>query len=158
ELGFDNPKQFGLKDPASATTLNEALIVTLLTDSFHRARIMQHFQDGMKKFEEPGNDHKAEFARLGSMLRDGKEFSGTELATTRQQQELIYAMRNPLLRHLISRLAHLQKRVQEFQALYIKNNGKSSAPFTSPDEVLSADLVKCLQKKLPKIFDTIHDE
>jgi len=158
QLGFDNPKQFGLKDPASATTLNEALIVTLLTDSFHRARIMQRFQDGMKKFEEPGNDHKAEFARLGSMLRDGKEYSGPELATTRQQQELIYAMRNPLLRHLISRLAHLQNRVKEFQALYIKNNGKSSAPFTSSDEVLTADLVKCLQKKLPKIFDTIHDE
>ncbi|HXC69836.1 MAG TPA: hypothetical protein VN644_07665 [Pyrinomonadaceae bacterium] len=158
ELGFDNPKQFGLKDPGSATTLNEALIVTLLTDSFHRGRIMQHFQDGMKKFEEPGNDHKAEFTRLASMLRDGKEYSGTELATTRQQQELIYAMRNPLLRHLVGRLAHLQERVNKFKELYAKNNGKTSAPFTSPDAVLDADLVKCLQRKLPKIFDTIHDE
>src|SRR6185369_957106 len=43
ELGFDNPKQFGLKDPGSATTLNEALIIMLLTDRGHRAAIMKNF-------------------------------------------------------------------------------------------------------------------
>src|SRR6185295_11455296 len=49
ELGFDNPKQFGLKDPGSATTLNEALIVMLLTDRSHRTEIMDRFKAGLKR-------------------------------------------------------------------------------------------------------------
>ena len=165
ELGFDNPKQFGLKDPGSATTLNEALIVTLLTDSVHRGRIMQRFQKGLEKFDEPGNSQKTEFTRLTSMLRDGPQHSGTEYATSRQQQELIYAMRNPLLKHLVGRIAQLQNRVKEFKKLYTNHNGTttnvngtSAASFTSEAAALNADLYKCLQQKLPRIFDTIHDE
>ena len=157
ELGFDNPKQFGLKDPGSATTLNEALIVTLLTDSTHRASIMKRFQDGLAKIDVRGNPDR-EFTRLGSMLKDGPPHSGPLFETTRQQQELIYAMRNPLLKHLIGRIARLQERLRDYPTLYANHNGTTSAPPTSQDALLDAELYKCLQKKLPRIFDTIQDE
>lgn len=158
ELGFDNPKQFGLKDPASATTLNEALIILLLTDRFHRIQIMKRFEDALsKKFPKNNN-----FSRLHSMLElDSATESATELQTTRQQQELIYAMRGPLLRHLGRRIANLQNRVEEFISL---DRRKAGVPRTAAERLagpLNAKedaLHQCLQLKLPLIFDTIHDE
>jgi hypothetical protein len=161
ELGFDNPKQFGLKDPASATTLNEALIVTLLTNRLHRGQIMNRFETALKtKF---GPD--ADFRRLHSMLElDQPTVAAPELQTTRQQQELIYAIRGSLLKHLVGRIARLQERVDEFLKLDSRKNGtyntnhangdEASGPL-SPSETL---LHQCLQKKLPLILDTIHDE
>jgi hypothetical protein len=104
------------------------------------------------------------------MLQDPPQHLRTEDATTRQQQELIYAMRNPLLKHLVGRVARLQDRVKEFREYYqnakntnlngtsANHNGTSSASFTPPLVPFDDDLYKCLQKKLPKIFDTIHDE
>lgn len=169
ELGFDNPKQFGLKDPGSATTLNEALIITLLAQSDHRARIMEHFMERLQKFDQPGSP-KTEFTRLAAVLRDPPQHLRPEFQTTRQQQELIYAMRNPLLKHLVGRIARLQARVKDFRNYYdngkntnlnatnTNHNGTTSASFTPPLVAFDDDLYKCLQKKLPKIFDTIHDE
>jgi len=160
-LGFDNPKQFGLKDPASATTLNEALIVMLLTNRLHRGQIMNRFETALKaKF---GTD--AEFRRLHSMLElDQPSVAAPEFQTTRQQQELIYAMRGPLLKHLVGRIAKLQDRVNEFLKLDERKNGavntnhadgeKPLVPL-SPSETI---LHQCLKEKLPLIFDTIHDE
>ena len=161
ELGFDNPKQFGLKDPASATTLNEALIVTLLTNRFHRGQIMNRFETAVKTKLGPD----ADFRRLHSMLElDQPSVAAPELQTTRHQQELIYAIRGPLLKHLVGRIARLQKRVDEFLKLDGRKNGtyntnhangdEASGPL-SPSETL---LHQCLQKKLPLILDTIHDE
>jgi hypothetical protein len=155
ELGFDNPKQFGLKDPASATTLNEALIIMLMTDSVHRQRIMGRFLQGLTKFD-PQNPQKTQFTRLASMLRDAPTHSSTKLETTRQQQELIYAIRNPLLKHLVGRIARLQARVKDFKALHVVHNGTNAS--ASAAQASEEVLYKCLQEKLPKIFDTIHDE
>lgn len=155
ELGFDNPKQFGLKDPATATTLNEALIIILLADRFHRNNIMSNFEETLRQDlsryasddnerRELANKRGVYFRRLRSMLGiDSKQVGDTELETTRQQQELIYAMRGPLLRHLIGRIVGLQKRVESFDGL---------------DPTRRSALYNCLQKKLPRIFDTIHDE
>lgn len=160
-LGFDNPKQFGLKDPASATTLNEALIVMLLTDRFHRGSIMNRFESALKtKF---GSD--ADFRRLHAMLElDQPSVAEPRLQTTRQQQELIYAMRGPLLKHLVGRIARLQERVDEFVELDKRKNGavntnhangeKELVPLSASETVLH----QCLKEKLPLIFDTIHDE
>jgi hypothetical protein len=148
ELGFDNPKQFGLKDPGSATTLNEALIILLLTDRFHRERIMHRFETALRAKFGPDSD----FKRLHSMLElDLPTNAATELQTTRQQQELIYAIRGPLLRHLVGRIARLQNRVDEFREL----ERKRRAGLLNPSETT---LHECLQRKLPLIFDTIHDE
>lgn len=154
QLGFDNPKQFGLKDPATATTLNEAVIIMLLTDRVHRSNIMANFEDALKQdLNRYGTDEEKRaladkkgvyFRRLRAMMGiDSKREGDNELETTRQQQELIYAMRGPLLRHLIGRIVGLQERVR----LFLEVN-----PAARPD------LYHCLQKKLPKIFDTIHDE
>ena len=163
ELGFDNPKQFGLKDPGSATTLNEALIVLLLTDRSHRESIMKNFQEGLKKFDDPKKREPTRFTRLEAMLQDQPQRSAKETETTRQQQELIYAMRGPLLRHLITRIAGLQDRVKQFTELYGKQTGMTGSNGTAvaaahsltPEE---GELYRCLQLKLPRIFDTIHDE
>jgi hypothetical protein len=171
ELGFDNPKQFGLKDPGSATTLNEALIIMLLTDRGHRAAIMKNFREGLQKkfgknfefgkdknfkknnpdFGPDGDFEKlAGFRRLSSAFElDSAAPPAPTLETTRQQQELIYAIRGSLLKHLVGRIAALQGRVNEFVAL---DDRKSTL------NTRDAALHKCLQEKLPKIFDTIHDE
>ena len=153
ELGFDNPKQFGLKDPGSATTLNEALIIMLMTDWEHRKNILDRFQNNLRKFD-PDKPEKTQFIRLASMLRDVPAYSGTTKQITRQQQELIYAIRNPLLKHLVGRIARLQARVNEFRKLYVTYNGTNGTPHPASEEAL----YQCLQEKLPKIFDTIHDE
>ncbi len=158
ELGFDNPKQFGLKDPASATTLNEALIVLLLTNRFHRGQIMNRFETALRAKYGPD----ADFRRLHSMLElDQATIASPQYQTTRQQQELIYAIRGPLLKHLIGRIAKLQDRVNQFRKLDRRRTGnfkdddeKNLGPL-SPTEVT---LHRCLRDKLPKIFDTIHDE
>jgi hypothetical protein len=165
ELGFDNPKQFGLKDPGSATTLNEALIILLLTDRVHRDAILQRFQTDLRaklgSKDEEGNE--IDFRRLYSMLG----FNSTSIAapgiqTTRQQQELIYAIRGSLLKHLVGRIARLQERVDEFVRLDRRKrnrpeyDGSTKAPKELDDYELA--LHQCLQEKLPKIFDTIHDE
>jgi hypothetical protein len=162
ELGFDNPKQFGLKDPGTATTLNEALIIMLMTDRIHRAHIMDTFEKTLKdslQRNSNSDDEKAEvqrrqqlyFKRLRSMLGiepslrpdgDKSPRAGADIETSRQQQELMYAIRGPLLRHLVGRIVRLQDRVQAFQKLYPENT----------------TLSQCLQAKLPKIFDSIHDE
>jgi hypothetical protein len=188
ELGFDNPKQFGLKDPASATTLNEALIVMLLTDRFHREQIMNRFREGLKQkfgknsefgkdrefkndvnFGEKGDFEKGiAFRRLNSAFELALPTEAkTELGTTRQQQELIYAIRGSLLKHLIGRITRLQVRVDEFKDLEARKtnyvavgtNGTNGTnghlpPLSSRED----ELRKCLKEKLPKIFDTIHDE
>lgn len=161
ELGFDNPKQFGLKDPASATTLNEALIVMLLTNRFHRGQIMDRFETALKK--RFGND--TDFSRLHSMLElDSPTMAAPELQTTRQQQELIYAIRGSLLKHLLGRIARLQDRVDEFRDLEDRRTNSATngtdgtnghLPPLTPREIA---LHQCLKEKLPKIFDTIHDE
>ena len=159
ELGFDNPKQFGLKDPGSATTLNEALIVMLLTNPFHRAQILDRFKAGLAEIKPDPEDKDpkpVEFKRLKSMMTDTSFAVNQDAQTTRQQQELIYAMRGPLLRHLVGRLTRLQQRVDEFTLLHGRRLG-SQKPI--PAEIFDADtLYRCLQAKLPKIFDTIHDE
>jgi hypothetical protein len=64
---------------------------------------------------------------------------------TRQQEELVYALRGLLLRHLVGRIRNLQDRIDLFVKLGAE--GKQSGP-----------LYKCLKDKLPRIFDTIHDE
>ena len=158
ELGFDNPKQFGLKDPASATTLNEALIVLLLTNRFHRGQIMSRFETALRAKYGPD----ADFRRLHSMLElDQPTVASPQLQTTRQQQELIYAIRGPLLRHLIGRIAGLQDRVNDFLALerrrtgHFKDKDEKALGSLSPAEVT---LHRCLREKFPRIFDTIHDE
>jgi hypothetical protein len=200
ELGFDNPKQFGLKDPASATTLNEALIVMLLTDRFHRQQIMDRFKAGLKqkfgKNSEFGRDREfrkdvnfgqnGEFEKEIAFRRLNSAFelalpteAKTELGTTRQQQELIYAIRGSLLKHLLGRIARLQDRVKEFQKLaerktgYVAvgtnggngtngtngtNGGNGTNGHPLPLSPRENALYQCLQKKLPRIFDTIHDE
>ena len=159
ELGFDNPKQFGLKDPASATTLNEALIILLLTDRTQREQIMDRFEKNLRqnllnnaanKDEKKAVDKRqgVYLKRLRSMLGLNEvSESSKNFQTTRQQQELIYAMRGPLLKHLVGRIVLLQSRVPAFMRL----NGK-----TKTDEEKA--LYKCLYDKLPLIFDTIHDE
>jgi len=191
ELGFDNPKQFGLKDPASATTLNEALIVMLLTDRFHREQIMNRFRERLKQrfgknsefgkdrefrndvnFGEKGDFEKGiAFRRLNSAFELALPTEAkTELATTRQQQELIYAIRGSLLKHLIGRITRLQERVDKFKGLEARKtnyvavgtNGSNGTNKTngqqSPLSPREDDLRKCLKDKLPRIFDTIHDE
>jgi len=165
ELGFDNPKQFGLKDPAAATTLNEALIVLLLTNREHRKKIMDRFQNGLlMKLEPvtsventPSKNKKLikdlqPFARLRSMLNiDPPTLSPAAIQVnmemTRQQEELVYALRGLLLRHLVGRIKGLQSRIDLFVKLHQK-------PRTKNEDVM----YQCLQEKLPKIFDTIHDE
>jgi hypothetical protein len=170
ELGFDNPKQFGLKDPASATTLNEALIVMLLTDRFHRTQILDRFREGLKrKFgkdsefgrdrefrKDPNFGEKGDFENGIAFRRLNAAFelalptkAQTQLETTRQQQELIYAIRGSLLKHLIGRIAGLQGRVDEFREL----DGRKST-LVGHEKTLYG----CLAQKLPRIFDTIHDE
>ncbi len=163
ELGFDNPKQFGLKDPGSATTLNEALIVLLLTNRSHREAIMKNFREGLRKFDDPKKREPTRFTRLEAMLQDPPPRSGEDVETTRQQQELIYAMRGPLLRHLISRITGLQERVKDFTDLYTKQTGRTGSNGTAVAAAKSltleeGELYRCLQLKLPRIFDTIHDE
>ena len=165
QLGFDNPKQFGLKDPSSATTLNEALIILLMTDSGHRQNIMARFQKDLEKFKTV-SPKGTRFTRLESMLKEISPSSPDRKLTpeeekqrinsqiTRQQQELIYAMRNPLLKHLIGRVTRLQARVKEFRKLHATYNGTNSIPDPASEEAL----YKCLKGKLPGIFDTIHDE
>jgi hypothetical protein len=158
ELGFDNPKQFGLKDPASATTLNEALIVLLLTNRLHRGQIMNRFETALQAKYGPD----ADFRRLHSMLElDQATIASPQYQTTRQQQELIYAIRGPLLKHLVGRIAKLQDRVKQFLELDRRRTGnfaddkeKALGPL-SPTEVI---LHRCLREKFPRIFDTIHDE
>ena len=90
-----------------------------------------------------------------------------ERQITRQQQELIYAIRNPLLKHLVGRIARLQDRVKEFKKLHniqnrtngLATNGSgTNGSASAPDPAAETALYQCLQKKLPKIFDTIHDE
>ena len=165
ELGFDNPKQFGLKDPGSATTLNEALIILLLTDRDHRDAILRQFlTDARAKLgkKDPKKGIDYDFTRLYSMLG----FNTTSIAaantqTTRQQQELIYAIRGPLLRHLIGRIARLQDRVDEFRRLDERINRPLQTGWSLNTSAISADdvaLHQCLKEKLPLIFDTIHDE
>ncbi len=164
ELGFDNPKQFGLKDPGSATTLNEALIILLLTNRDNRDAILKQFLTDARaklgKKDKEGHDY--DFTRLYSMLG----FNTTSIAapntqTTRQQQELIYAMRGPLLRHLVSRIARLQDRVDQFRKLDDRINRPAPTGWTlNTPPVSDGDkaLYQCLKEKLPLIFDTIHDE
>ncbi len=166
ELGFDNPKQFGLKDPGSATTLNEALIILLLTNRDHRDAILRQFVSDArtklgKKDPKKGTDY--DFTRLYSMLG----FNTTSIAapntqTTRQQQELIYAIRGPLLRHLVGRIARLQDRVDEFRKLDERKKLPVQTGWSLTGlQRLNANeeaLHGCLKEKLPLIFDTIHDE
>ena len=156
ELGFDNPKQFGLKDPGSATTLNEALIIMLLTNPYHRDQIMTRFRQGLATLEPNKNDKEEqpiEFKRFDAAMLDSSFGVNQDQQTTRQQQELIYAMRGPLLRHLVGRLTRLQDRVNEFTAMYAKSEeAKKIGAFNQ------SELYGCLKAKLPKIFDTIHDE
>lgn len=178
ELGFDNPKQFGLKDPAAATTLNEALIILLLTDRVHRKNIIDRFENALQTQLEPVTSVESSptenktiralkpFARLRSMLAIDPlpPVSGmpaisipTDTEVTRQQEELIYALRGLLLRHLVGRLQGLQKRIDLFVALEHKGKG----PPINDREGRSGQeeiLYQCLKEKLPKIFDTIHDE
>jgi hypothetical protein len=163
ELGFDNPKQFGLKDPGSATTLNEALIVLLLTDRDHRQNIITNFRNGLRQFDTDPNQ-PTQFRRLEAMLTDPAPRSPTDLETTRQQQELIYAIRGSLLKHLVGRITRLQGRVADFQFLHKKRQGWVPKRGETPKELQDLTpteedaLYTCLQEKLPIIFDTIHDE
>lgn len=171
ELGFDNPKQFGLKDPGAATTLNEALIILLLTDRPNRDEIIAEFEKNVtaklgKKVKEgkdkdkEGND--LDFRRLKSMLdispTPAQVTEQTKVETTRQQQELIYAMRGPLLRHLVGRIARLQTRVDEFRELEERANGNGTGWAAQPLSSEENELRQCLKDKFPVIFDTIHDE
>jgi len=160
----------------------------LLTDRFHREQIMNRFRDGLKKkfgkdsefgkdrefrndvnFGEKGDFEKGiAFRRLNSAFELALPTEAkTELATTRQQQELIYAIRGSLLKHLISRITRLQDRVDEFKELeagkpsytVMTTNGTNGTNGHLPTTAARADaLRKCLKEKLPKIFDTIHDE
>ena len=165
ELGFDNPKQFGLKDPGSATTLNEALIVVLLTDRVHREHILTNFRSGLRQFD-TDPQKPTQFTRLDAMLTDPAPRSPTELETTRQQQELIYALRGSLLKHLVGRIIRLQDRVEDFKYLHKKVTNSLDEHDSMPDGLKSLKLTPseenalytCLQDKLPKVFDTIHDE
>ena len=152
ELGFANPKQFGLKDPASATTLNEALIVLLLTDRAHRNAIMDRFETRLsaKQGTKPGR----RFARLGSMLSvDEASRTAGDLEMTRQQEELVHAIRGLLLKHLLGRIIELQPRIRYFLKLHERAAGR--LPVLTADETIT---YQCLQRKLPRIFDSIHDE
>ena len=169
ELGFDNPKQFGLKDPGAATTLNEALIVLLLTDRDHRQKILASFRDGLTQLDRqrPKPPKKpTQFTRLESMLTEPAPRSPSDLETTRQQQELIYALRGSLLKHLVGRIVGLQDRVGDYQFLHKKVTNSLTSKDTMPDGLARLKLTSveenalytCLQEKLPKIFDTIHDE
>lgn len=165
ELGFDNPKQFGLKDPASATTLNEALIVLLLTDRDHRRRIMTRFESRLDArlgavtsvVQSKPTDKKnliplpKHFARLDSMLNvDSPATTPVNTEMTRQQEELVYAIRGLLLKHLVGRIIKLQSRIDGFVKLHDKGLARRTTEETA--------LYECLQRKLPRIFDTIHDE
>ena len=126
ELGFANPKQFGLKDPASATTLNEALIVLLLTDRAHRNAIMDRFETRLsaKQGTKPGR----RFARLGSMLSvDEASRTAGDLEMTRQQEELVHAIRGLLLKHLLGRIIELQPRIRYFLKLH-ERSGRTITP------------------------------
>jgi hypothetical protein len=150
-LGYNNPKLFGLKDPASATTLNEALIVLLLSSRPNREEIMKRFEGELKA--KLGKD----FSRLHAMLNRGQEYLGSKAEITRQQQELVYAIRGLLLKHLVGRVAHMQARVQKFTALHRKKTGTDDTPAVT---LSSSELTqyRCLQEKLPFILDTIHSE
>ena len=164
-LGFENPKLFGLKDPASATTLNEGLIVLLLTTRGHRRAILDEFEKRLPdRLQEvttvaPGDENNRDkrllklsrhFARLYSLLNEDPRTAAIDdtedVSMTRQQEELVYAIRGLLLKHLVPKIIDLQTRVPEFQKL-------SKARATQQDK-----LYQCLVQKLPKIFDTIHDE
>lgn len=150
-LGYNNPKLFGLKDPASATTLNEGLIVLLLSSRSNREQIMKRFEGELKA--KLGKD----FSRLHAMLNLGQEHLGSKAEITRQQQELVYAIRGLLLKHLVGRVAHMQGRVQKFTALYRRQAG---TPDTPAEPLSSREQIeyRCLQEKLPFILDTIHSE
>ncbi|HET6975544.1 MAG TPA: hypothetical protein VFI24_04425 [Pyrinomonadaceae bacterium] len=150
-LGYNNPKLFGLKDPASATTLNEALIVLLLASRTNREAIIKRFEEKLKT--NLGKD----FSRLHAMLKPDNEYVGSSREITRQQQELVYAIRGLLLKHLIGRVAHMQARVQMFTALHRKQAGTETSPAVSLTDGERKQYL-CLQEKLPYILDTINSE
>jgi hypothetical protein len=149
ELGFANPKQFGLKDPASATTLNEALIVLLLTDQANRKKIIDNFERQLDAKQ--GTSAEPRFARLHAMLNLDAPSSEREI--THKQEELIYAIRGLLLKHLLGRLIALQPRIELFVDLHARATGQG--PALSNSERL---VYQCLQRKLPRVFDSIQDE
>ena len=150
-LGYNNPKLFGLKDPASATTLNEALIVLLLSSRSNREKIMTRFEGELQA--KLGKD----FSRLRAMLNLDQKYPDSQTEITRQQQELVYAIRGLLLKHLVGRVAHMQSRVQKFTDLYHKNAGTADTPGATLTNSEKKQF-RCLQDKLPYILDTIHSE
>ena len=150
-LGYNNPKLFGLKDPASATTLNEALIVLLLSSRTNREDIIKRFDQKLKT--QLGKD----FSRLHAMLKPDNQYVGSRSEITRQQQELVYAIRGLLLKHLVGRVAHMQARVQTFVTLHRKQNGTPTTAAVSLTPGESKQYL-CLQEKLPFILDTLNSE
>jgi len=147
ELGFDlenlvgenGPRVLGLKDPAGATTLNEALVVLLLSNYISREKIWNAFKNqlsnklkpanidsqdqqlvkgagqrksdklGQKLEKECGTPSDIIFDRLDKALgldlnikntEDKNKSAETEF--TRQQAELVYAIRAKIIqRHLL---------------------------------------------------------
>jgi hypothetical protein len=90
------------------------------------------------------------FARLYSMvIEDAPAITPSNTEMTRQQAELVYAIRGLLLRHLIPGIARLQARIDYFKELYELGAARTQEQNTE---------YQCLQTKLPKILDTIRDE
>ncbi len=129
ELGVGtqtNPRSFGIKDPAAATTLNEALLVLLLSSCESRKKILDHFESRLTArlnsvavaCEQPTTKINS-FARLLQLM--ARDVSATCSAGqqqneyTRQQAEIVYAIRGRVLRRLLPRAAEIQASVDQFR-------------------------------------------
>jgi hypothetical protein len=137
-VGPLNPKSLGLKDPAKATTLNEALLVLLLSKRGARQNILLNFErrmtDRLREVTIVSEKEKPEtfvpkgtfwFNRLHSMIGDDLEHRkpspnrasppDAEIELTRSQGELVYALRGKVLQKILPNLAELNERIKEYR-------------------------------------------
>src|SRR5262245_52979320 len=127
-VGANNPRLLGLKDPAAATTLNEALMVLLLSRCDSRNQILSNFEKRLSarlNAKEMPNGQKR-FARLFQIMANDLSINCTgeywKKEYTRPQAELVYAIRSKVIQHLIPRALELQDLYERYYSLKIKRD------------------------------------
>jgi hypothetical protein len=167
--GQINPKTLGLKDPAKATTLNEALLVLLLSRREARQNILYNFErrmsDRLEDVTTPLNKDepatfqprgKRWFTRLHNMLGDDLEHGkprpsgsappNSSIELTRPQGELIYALRGKVLQRILSFLPEVQDSLDDYRRLRSKT-------LTDRDRLAFENAEDRLQKILGVFFE-----
>jgi hypothetical protein len=133
-VGRYNPRAAGLKDPASATTLNEALIVLLLSKCSSRKNILANFERLLPDRLQGVNETKSEkatelkwFARfehvMASDLNNSLKNECSDVREfTRQQGELIYALRSRVLRRFLAPAREIQTTLEKYRQLQVNRD------------------------------------